>query len=373
MENDKNTPAKGKLSPVFDSALFFKMMFENAEFTAIIVMDPKGHILDANYGFKKCFGYTKEMLVGKEFSILFIEEDLEKNLPPRELKGTLEKGSFNDENYLVQADGTPTWVHGESIYIKDENGKEFVVKVIQDINEEKVLENELKRINEEQERVILDQETFVYTASHDLQSPINNIEGLVKALKENDSKDPGAILAMIDKSIERFRNKIRELSEIGREQEEARINAETVSVAESLDEVLLDLEGEIQYADAEIKSDISPDARVRLSKRNLSSILQNLISNSLKYREPSRNLKVAVESGKHNNDYVLVSVRDNGIGIAENNKDKIFRMYQRLHNDSKGTGVGMAIVKRIVDNVGGKVEVESTLGEGSTFNIYLPV
>jgi len=68
----------------------------------------------------------------------------------------------------------------------------------------------------------------------------------------------------------------------------------------------------------------------------------------------------------------LLSVRDNGIGIAGNDIDKIFRMYQRLHSDSKGTGVGMAIVKRIVDNVGGRVEVESTLGEGSTFKVFLP-
>src|SRR5690606_28623564 len=134
-----------------------------------------------------------------------------------------------------------------------------------------------------------------------------------------------------------------------------------------------DLEGEIQFADADISSHISHEAAVRLSKRNLKSILQNLLSNSLKYKEPERKLEVVVESKKHNEDYVLLSVRDNGIGIAENNIDKIFRMYQRLHNDSKGTGVGMAIVKRIVDNVGGKVEVESILGEGSTFRIFLPV
>ena len=79
-----------KLSPVF----------ENAEFTGIIIMTPQGTILDVNYGMEKCFGYTKESLVGKDFSVLFIEEDLKKNLPGRELAGTMERGSFNDENFL---------------------------------------------------------------------------------------------------------------------------------------------------------------------------------------------------------------------------------------------------------------------------------
>src|SRR5690606_8624313 len=101
MENQKIIPAKEKLRPVFNSSLFFKMMFENAEYTAILVMDPTGYILDANYGFKKSFGYSKEMLVGQNLSMLFIEEDLEKQLPEKELKGVMERGSHRSEERRV--------------------------------------------------------------------------------------------------------------------------------------------------------------------------------------------------------------------------------------------------------------------------------
>ena len=204
MQNSESSkkPIEREL-PHFESSLFFNMMFENAEFTGILVMDRKGIILDVNYGFKKCFGYSKESLVGKYFSVLFIEEDIQKRLPEKELKEVMSTGSSNDENYLTKADGSSTWVHGESIYAKDANGREFIVKVVQDINEEKILEQELKKINEEQERVIIDRENFIYTASHDLQSPINNIEGLVRALKESPAQDSDLLLSMMEKSISR--------------------------------------------------------------------------------------------------------------------------------------------------------------------------
>src|SRR5690606_23427246 len=162
----------------------------------------------------------KDALVGKYFGVLFIDEDIKKQLPEKELKEVMSTGASNDENYLRQADGSSTWVHGESIYAKDTNGQEFIVKVIQDINEEKILEQELKKINEEQERVIIDRENFIYTASHDLQSPINNIEGLVKAMRESPAQDSDLLLSMMEKSISRFKNKITELSAIGKELEE---------------------------------------------------------------------------------------------------------------------------------------------------------
>ena len=372
MDNQKNIPAKENLRPIFNSSLFFKMMFQNAEYTAIIVMDPDGTILDANHGFKQCFGYSKEMLVGEHFSILFIDEDLQKNLPERELKGVMERGSFNDENYLRQADGTPTWVHGESIYLKDENGQEFVVKVIQDINEEKVLEGELKKINKEQERIILDHETFVYTASHDLQAPINNIDGLVRELKENKGNSE-LLLTLVERSIQRFRDKIKELSDIGREQEEARQRLDEVEFQEIYQDVLLDLEDEIKRSHAEIVADFSEAPTARITKRNLRSIIQNLLSNAIKYRDNHRQPQVKLETSKADDGFILLSVTDNGIGIAQADKDKVFRMYGRLQDDNKGTGVGMAIVRRMVNNLGGKIKLKSKVGEGSTFKIYFPI
>lgn len=372
-ENSLKLSENAKLSPI-DSSLFFRMMFQNAQHTSILVMDTKGIMLDANYGLLKSFGYPRETLIGNNFSMLFIEEDRKSNLPDREIREVMQTGSSNDDNYLLQFDGTAIWVHGESIYARDESGREFIVKVIQDINEEKVLQQELLLINESQERIINDRDTFIYTASHDLQAPINNIEGLVNALKDKDDPEESKLLlGMIDHSIQRFRKKIQELSELGKEQEEAKSEIESIEFESIFQEVILDLEEEIKSSGGKILSDFSGAPTIGFSARNLKSILQNLISNAVKYRSAERNPVVKAETSTVKDDYILLSVEDNGIGIREEDKDKVFRMYQRLHNDSKGTGVGMTIVKRIVDNAGGKIELESRIGVGSTFKIYFPL
>jgi signal transduction histidine kinase len=136
-------------------------------------------------------------------------------------------------------------------------------------------------------------------------------------------------------------------------------------------EVLLDLEEEINESKAEITSDFSKAPTINFSKKNLKSILQNLLSNAVKYRSPDRAVKVMVESEPVKDEYILLKVQDNGLGIKEEHKDKVFRMYEQLDHQKKGTGVGMAIVKRIVYNAGGKIELESRIGEGSIFKIYL--
>lgn len=372
MEIQRNTSKKEKLRPIFESSVFFKMMFENAAFTGIIVMDTAGNILDVNHGFNNCFGYSKEMLVGHNFDILFIDEDRKRNLPERELEGVKKHGSYNDENYLRRSDGSATWVHGESIHISDAKGQEFVLKIVQDINEEKILEHELKRVNEEQEKTILDHETFIYTASHDLQSPINNISGLVKALKENPLKDNLMLLTLIEQSVHRFKEKIRELSDVGREQEVARRNIQMVSFEAVLEDVLFDLRDEVRESEAVITADFSAVPAIGITKQKLRSILQNLLSNAIKYRHNSRLPLIHVSSYATDDHYVELRVEDNGIGIAQEDQAKVFEMYERIQYMKEGSGVGMAIVRRMVENLGGRIKLESKVGEGSIFSIYFP-
>src|SRR5690606_12139833 len=129
---------------------------------------------------------------------------------------------------------------------------------------------------------------------------------------------------------------------------------------------------EIKGSEAEIVPDFSKAPSINFSKKNLKSILQNLISNSVKFRSPYRKPKVMVDTEKTEDGYIVLRVRDNGLGIKEKDHDKLFSMYCRLNADIPGTGVGMAIVKRLVENAGGKIELESKIGEGSTFKVFLP-
>jgi PAS domain S-box-containing protein len=357
------------LSPI-ESSLFFKKMFHNAGLTSILVLDLKGNIIDVNSGFLKTFGYSKDSVIGKNFSMLFTEEDKLKQLPENELEETIETGSSNDENYLLKGDGFPTWVHGESILTEVTKEKQYIIKIVHDTHTQKLLEEELVKKNEEQDEIIKDHSLFIHTASHDLRSPISNITGLVNSLKEShdDPKELELIIKMLDQSVERLKNRLNELAAVGKEREEAT----EVEFHKALNDVLLDLKEEIKDSEAEITSDFSKAPIINFPRKNLKSILQNLISNSVKFRSPHRKPKILIDTEKSGDGCIVLRVSDNGLGIQEKDREKIFRMYHRLNPGIQGTGVGMTIIKRMVENSGGKIELESKIGEGSTFKIFLP-
>lgn len=349
-------------------------MFQNAGLTSILVLDLKGNIIDVNSGFLKTFGYSKDSLIGKNFSVLFTEEDKLKQLPENELEETIEIGSSNDENYLLKGDGFLTWVHGESILTEVINGQKFIIKIVHDTHTQKLLEEELVKKNEEQDKIIKDHSLFIHTASHDLRSPISNISGLVNSLKEglDDPAELELTIKLLDQSLERLKNKLNELAATGKEQEEQNTAAKKIEFHQAFTDVLLDLKEEIKDSGAEIISDFSKAPIIYFSRKNLKSILQNLISNSVKFRSPYRQQKVMVDTQKSGDGYIVLRVSDNGLGIKKKDQEKIFGMYYRLNPGIRGSGVGLAIVKRLVENSGGKIEVESTLGEGSTFKVFLP-
>jgi signal transduction histidine kinase len=110
---------------------------------------------------------------------------------------------------------------------------------------------------------------------------------------------------------------------------------------------------------------------VTFSEKNLRSVVYNLLSNAVKYRAPERPPRVKVRAHCTNH-HVLLVVQDNGLGISETGQRKLFGMFQRLHDHVEGSGIGLYMVKRMVENVGGRIEVESEVGTGSTFTVYFP-
>ena len=139
--------------------------------------------------------------------MLYIEEDKKKKLPETELATVLSVGSAIDVNYILHKNGNKVWSTGESIFVKSADNETFIIKLILDINKQKLLENVLKESNKNLERANKDLDNFVYTASHDLKAPINNLEGLLNMLYKNVPEEAKefAILNIeaIDKAITR--------------------------------------------------------------------------------------------------------------------------------------------------------------------------
>lgn len=144
----------GKLSDSKDTTSFFKNLFNAADNLAIAILDTNGTVLDINIPLTKSFGYIKEDIVGKNFSILYIESDLKKNLPEIELTTVLQKGASEDDNYVRHKDGSAIWSTGESILVQDKKEEKHIIKLIQDINEQKLLEKYLIASKEYNENII---------------------------------------------------------------------------------------------------------------------------------------------------------------------------------------------------------------------------
>jgi len=107
------------------------------------------------------------------------------------------------------------------------------------------------------------------------------------------------------------------------------------------------------------------------SRKNLRSIFYNLVSNAIKYRHANRNPIISLRT-YHEKEFIVLKIEDNGLGIKEEDYHKLFEMFKRLHSHVEGSGIGLAIVKRIIENYGGKINVSSKLGEGTTFKISIP-
>ncbi len=213
-------------------------------------------------------------------------------------------------------------------------------------------------------------------ASHDLKAPIANLEGLAmvftKRLKAKFSLDEEQkeIISLVVSSVERLKSTISSLTEIAKAQKEE-VEEEVVSVDEILGEVAEDLIKLSSPIRVEIHKGLEVD-KIKIATKHLRSILYNLLSNAIKFRSQTKTPEIHLIAIKEGN-YLLLTVEDNGIGIEEHNLQKLFTMFKRFHTHVEGTGIGLYIIKRIVENLGGKIGVESKVGEGSKFSVWLPL
>jgi len=236
---------------------------------------------------------------------------------------------------------------------------------------------QVEALNKQLTRTNTDLDTFVYSASHDLKSPITNIEGLLTALREHlppnafaDSLVP-RLLDMMASAVGRFQQTLGHLTDISRLQQEQGQPLEAVDLPALVEAVRLDILPELTAAGATLALDLAGCPAIRFSAKHLRSIVYNLLSNAVKYRAPDRpplvQLRCYCVPGQ-----VVLEVQDNGLGLSEQQQGQLFRMFRRLHNHVPGSGVGLYMVKRMVENGGGTLTVQSELGVGSTFTVRVP-
>jgi signal transduction histidine kinase len=241
----------------------------------------------------------------------------------------------------------------------------------------KAAEVEMEAKNVQLTRINNDLDNFVYTASHDLRSPITTIEGLMDLLKEelqeSNCLNEGlqGVLQRVITSVSRLKITIQDLTEISRLQHDIHetLAEESVTVQEVYEDIWADLGVGAPLLVSHIHTDFQVP-QLTFSRKNFRSILYNLLSNAIKYQSPERPCDIRIHT-RLEGPYFVLSVKDNGLGMTERQQAKLYTMFKRFHDHVEGTGVGLYMVKRIIENAGGKIEVSSAVDMGTEFRVYL--
>tara|TARA_R110002072_G_scaffold140286_1_gene284358 strand:+ start:266485 stop:269718 length:3234 start_codon:yes stop_codon:yes gene_type:complete len=307
--------------------------------------------------------------------------------------------NFHFEHRFKKADGTYRWQLSRAKPQRDDQGNvKMWVGSSTDIQEHKVftkeLENqvkdrtrELNQKNIDLEKMNKELQSFAYISSHDLQEPLRKIQTFSSLLvtdEYDNLTDSGRdMFDRMQNAANRMQTLIQDLLAYSRTNSQDRI-FEDIKFDSIANEVKDNLKEELQHQGALVE--INASCTVRIIPFQFKQLLSNLISNSLKFSDPARSPELTItcqmitglESGlsqlTENQRYSHISISDNGIGFDEKYSEKIFEVFQRLHSKAEyaGTGIGLAIVKKIVDNHNGFISATSELGKGATFDIYIP-
>ncbi|MBI3446524.1 MAG: PAS domain-containing protein [Magnetospirillum sp.] len=274
-----------------------------------------------------------------------------------------------------RADGTSFPVEFIATGIMEDGKVKGAVMVFRDVSERLESERALMAQATELSRSNSDLEQFAYVASHDLREPLRQVSSFVSLLErrygpvlDDDGREYITYAREGAKRMDRLIIDLLEFSRIGHRA----LPLENVDLGKTIDEAIANLRSGIIEAGAVVERVAAMPVLV-LIHDDMVRLFQNLIGNALKYRDPARTPVVKVQAG-HLDGTWTISVSDNGIGIAPQYTERIFGIFQRLHTRDKfeGTGIGLAICKKIVEQAGGRIRVESTPDHGSTFHVDLP-
>lgn len=351
-----------------------RTMIESAEDYAIINLDLDGCVTYWNAGAERLLGYKEEAVHGQCFDFMFPEDERNAGAPSRELDIAVRTGHAESEGWRIRADGSRFWASGVLSPTRDAGGAiTGFVKVMRDITEQKQYAERLAEQAKALQRSNEDLQRFAYVASHDLQEPLRMIGSysqlLVRKSADRLDEDSQQFVRFIVAGVERMRTLIRDLLEFSRLTSEQEQEPVPVDCHAILGLALQHLQFKISETGAKVTFDRLPV--VLAHETRLLQVFQNLIGNALKYCQTTPQVHV---TAAREGEYWRIAIRDNGIGIAPEHQEKVFGLFERLHTRTEypGTGIGLATCKRIIEQHGGRIWVESVKGEGSTFYFILP-
>ncbi len=364
----RNSNQSGGLT-AFQAADLYRMQVREMRNYAMFMLDPSGIITSWNAGVEQLLGYSEKEWIGQHACTIFTPAEKALEVCESEMQLAREKGSATDIRWHRHKDGSEFFANGFMNALHDERGQLIgYAKIMSDETARKQLQDSLTESNTALEQ-------FAYAASHDLQEPLRTIGIYAQVLDseygEKLDSEANQFLGFISSAAARMGTLVQDLLAY------ARLTTEkdrpiSIALDEDLEAALTHLDGAIQESGASVTHDPMPTLAV--DRGQMVRLFQNLIGNAVKYRKPDQPVHVHV-SAEQKGDVWVFSVRDNGIGFDMKDASTIFAPFKRLHSAEEypGTGVGLAICRRIVQAQGGHIWAEATPGEGATFLFTLPV
>lgn len=362
---------------MWESEELFRTIVETAP-SLLQVVDENGKTVYISPNSKEIIGYSQEELMGKEVWWVH-EDDTWKAKKLYDQTFTEKNGYKNFEYKAVKKNGDLWYASSSWEPLKDKDGKfKGVIFLTIDVTKRKQAEDELKKHRDHLEELVKERtaelESFTYSVSHDLRAPLRAIEGFSRMMEEKYeaklNSEGKRILNVIQNSTQMMGQLIDDLltlSHLGRQ--DMNINKTSVKALASI----VFKEIKFNMAFKKLKFQIKNIPSAFADKRMIRQVFFNLFSNAVKFTKPKQNPEIEV-GGEAREDTNIYYVRDNGVGFNMKYSDKLFGVFQRLHTqrEFEGTGVGLAIVKRIINRHGGRVWAEGKVNGGATFYFSLP-
>lgn len=346
-----------------------QQLFANAFIHApigIALVSLEGRWIETNNSLRQLLGYTEEEIMTKGFQDITHPDDLASNVEA--LKRLLDNTSttYTTEKRYFHSSGRIIWVALSVVVVKDDYERPvYFVSHIKDITDQKSTSETI----ETQNARLID---FAYIVSHNLRSHASNMQMLTKLiLDEEKESEKEKCLEMLHTNSINLLNTLSNLNEVVKINDKQYGETKQLNVYSEVDRVLQILSAEISEANAEVSYDIPEQLLVNFYPSYLESILLNLISNAIKYRDDIRPLKIHISTSVKPS-FIELTVRDNGKGIDLSlHGDKLFGLYKTFHGNIDAKGLGLFITKNQVEAMGGKVKVTSESGIGSNFTVEI--